>query len=100
MSYDLLNRMLTVPEAAELLNLGRTAGYDAAHRYEASNGEHGIPVRRIGGRLRVPPREFAEKFGLDYPLRRSSRDVDPDESDPRGSRGSPRCPRTRRSDLS
>ena len=96
MSYDLSNRMLSVREAAELLNLGRTAGYDAAHRYEATNGEDGMPVRRIGGRLRVPPREFAEKYGLDYPLRRSSRDVDLDESDPRGSRGSPTCRRTRR----
>lgn len=96
MSDFLIDRMLTVPEAAELLNLGRTAGYDAAHRYEASNGEHGMPVRRIGGRLRVPPREFAEKYGLDYPLRRSSRDVDPDESDRRGPRESPTCQRTRR----
>ena len=95
MSYD-TERMLTVPEAAELLNLGRTAGYDQAHRYEATNGEDGLPVRRIGGRLRVPPKEFAEKYGLDYPLRRSSRDENPDESDPGGSGGSPTCRRTRR----
>lgn len=82
MKYDFLERMLTVPEAAKLLNLGRNAGYDAAHQYEATNGEHGLPVRRIGGRLRVPPREFAEKFGLDHLLQRNSRDVDSDESDP------------------
>lgn len=100
MSHDFVERMLSVPEAAELLGIGRTAGYDAAHRYEASNGEHGMPVRRIGGRLRVPPREFAEKYGLDYPLRRSSRDVDPDESGPRGARGSPRCTRGRKSHMS
>ena len=97
MSDDPINRMLTVPQAAEHLGLGRTAGYDLAHQYETTNGREGIPVIRIGGRLRVPPREFAEKFGLDYPLRRSSRDMDPDESDPRGSEGSPRCRRTRRS---
>ena len=95
MSYDVIDRMLTVPEAAEYLGLGRTAGYDLAHRYEATNGQDGLPVRRIGGRLRVPPREFAERFGLDYPLRRSSRGVDPDQLDSRGPGGPPRCSRTR-----
>ena len=95
MSYDLVDRMLTVSEAAELLGLGRTAAYDAVRRYEATNGKEGIPSRRIGGRLRVPPKEFAEKFGFEYPLRRRSRDGDPDEPGPRGSGGSPKCRRAR-----
>lgn len=40
-------RTLTVPEAAELLGIGRNKAYDAAH-----SGE--IPTIKIGKRLLVP----------------------------------------------
>lgn len=38
---------MTVPEAAALLGLGRSAAYEAARRHE-------LPVVRIGRRLLVP----------------------------------------------
>lgn len=46
--HDLDDRLtVTVEEAASLLNLGRTAAYEAVRRGE-------IPARRLGRRLVVP----------------------------------------------
>ena len=45
---------LTVPEAAAVLRIGRTAAYDLAKRYERTDGAEGLPVVRIGRVLRVP----------------------------------------------
>ena len=64
MSDNLPDRMLTLAEVAKILGLGRTTLYDMAHEYERTNERSGLPVRRIRGQLRVPPKEFAEKFGL------------------------------------
>jgi excisionase family DNA binding protein len=41
--------LITVEEAARILNLGRTAAYEAARRDE-------IPSRRVGRRVVVPVR--------------------------------------------
>lgn len=47
--------LLTIPEAARFLRIGRSAAYDLARRFEATGGNEGIPCIRIGGRLlRVP----------------------------------------------
>jgi hypothetical protein len=46
--------VLTVEEAATMLRIGRTAAYDAARRWLETNGAEGLPVVRLGRRLRVP----------------------------------------------
>ena len=45
---------VSVEEAAELLGIGRSSAYEAARRYEATNGRDGLPVIRLGRRLLVP----------------------------------------------
>ncbi len=51
----------TIEEAARILRIGRTAAYQAAKRYRASNGVEGLPVVAVGGSLRVP-RSALEKL--------------------------------------
>lgn len=49
-------QVLTIPEAAAALRIGRSAAYDAARRGE-------IPTVRIGRTLRVPRHKLAEMLG-------------------------------------
>jgi hypothetical protein len=48
---------ISVPEAGQLFDLGRTASYEAARRGE-------IPTERIGRRLVVPTAKVLAKLGL------------------------------------
>ena len=52
-SLDGLPEMLTVPEAARVLRIGRTLAYQLASRYLAGEPD-GLPAIRLGGCLRVP----------------------------------------------
>ena len=46
--------VFTVEEAARLLRIGRTAAYQLAQRYLATDGAEGMPAKRVGRQLRVP----------------------------------------------
>lgn len=46
--------VLTVEEAARFLRIGRSAAYELARRFLASEGREGLPVVRLGRCLRVP----------------------------------------------
>lgn len=46
--------LVTIPEAARRLAIGRTYAYQLASAYLASGGRTGLPVVRIGRLLRVP----------------------------------------------
>ena len=53
---------LTVPEAAQLLGIGRNLAYEIAAR----DGEiAGVPVIRVGRRLLIPLARLLEVLGLD-----------------------------------
>jgi len=46
--------LLSVTEASTALGISRSLGYELAHQYLASGGTAGLPVIRLGARLRVP----------------------------------------------
>jgi excisionase family DNA binding protein len=46
--------VFTVEEAGRLLRIGRTAAYQLAQRYIATDGAEGMPAKRVGRQLRVP----------------------------------------------
>jgi hypothetical protein len=47
--------LMSIPEAAKFLRIGRSAAYELARRFEATGGSEGLPCVRIGDRLlRVP----------------------------------------------
>lgn len=62
--------LLTVPEAAAVLRIGRTASYELARRDLATGGGEGLGVVRVGGQLRVPRAALERLVGgpLSWPL--------------------------------
>lgn len=62
MSPDELPLMLTVEEAAQLCRISRSSAYELAREYERTDGASGLPVVRIGRRLRVPRTQLFERF--------------------------------------
>jgi hypothetical protein len=56
--------VLTVEEAARVLRIGRSLGYQLARRYLAAGGAEGLPVMRLGSAcLRVPRWALIELVG-------------------------------------
>jgi hypothetical protein len=55
--------LLTVMEAGTVARISRTTAYDLANQFLATNGAVGMPVKRVGGQLRVPRRQFEEWIG-------------------------------------
>lgn len=45
---------LRVEEAARILRISRSAAYELAHSWLASDGSTGLPVIRLGRTIRVP----------------------------------------------
>jgi hypothetical protein len=70
--------LLTVMEAGAVARISRTTAYDLANQFMATNGEAGMPVKRVGGQLRVPRLQFEQWIGTPItawpPV-----DTDPDE---------------------
>lgn len=55
--------MLTIEEAARVVRIGRSAAYQLARQYLASDGVSGVPAMRIGGQLRVPRHLLEDYIG-------------------------------------
>jgi excisionase family DNA binding protein len=57
--------MLTVPEAAHVLRLSRSAAYRLAQEWEDTHGQRGLPVIRFGSRMLVRRADLASIVGVD-----------------------------------
>ncbi len=67
-----MDDLLSVPEAARALRIGRATAYELAHAFLDSSGEVGLPVLIIGGTMRVPLAALERAFA-DGGIRRSHR---------------------------
>jgi excisionase family DNA binding protein len=47
-------QLLTISEAAEKLRIGRSLAYELARAYLTTGGVEGLPVIKLGARMRVP----------------------------------------------
>ena len=63
MSDDELPAFLTVEEAARVLRIGRTKAYAMVTEWRVTGGKRGMPVRDLGGVLRVPLAWIKEMAG-------------------------------------
>jgi len=54
---------LTVEEAGRVLRIGRTAAYQQAHKWLDTLTD-GLPVRWVGGSLRVPLVQFEQHYNI------------------------------------
>lgn len=47
-------QLLTIGEAAQKLRIGRSLAYELARAYLTTGGAEGLPVLKLGARMRVP----------------------------------------------
>ena len=73
--------LLTVMEAGTVARISRTTAYDLAHQFLATNGAVGMPVKRVGGQLRVPRQQFEEWIGTPITTWPPVVDIDTDTDD-------------------
>ena len=59
-----LPSLLTVPEAARALRIGRATAYELAHAWLDSGGTEGLPVVTIGRSMRVPVIALERLFAI------------------------------------
>ena len=57
-------KLITVPQAARALQIGRSTAYDLAHAWLDSCGAEGLPVVRIGRTMRVPVAALERLFAI------------------------------------
>ena len=60
--FDHLPPFLTVPQAAKLLQIGRTRAYELTTEWEVTGGKSGIPCVRFGSLKRVPLWAIIKRF--------------------------------------
>jgi len=66
------HQLLTLGEAAEVLRIGRSLGYQLAHEYLNSGGTSGLPVVRLGEKC-LRKRRTRRRRRTPYQMRASSR---------------------------
>jgi hypothetical protein len=64
LSIDELPPVLTVPEAAKVLRISRSAAFRQAELFRLTGGREGIPNYQLGRALRVPRDQLLRRFGL------------------------------------
>lgn len=64
LSIDELPPVLTVPEAAKVLRISRSAAFRQAELFRQTGGREGIPNYQLGRVLRVPRDQLLRRFGL------------------------------------
>ena len=64
---DNLPPFMTVEQAAQVLQLGRSKAYELTVEFEASAGRSGLPFLRLGRQKRVPRTAIARLMELDVP---------------------------------
>lgn len=57
---------MTVEQAAEALQLGRSKAYELTVEFEASAGRSGLPVVRLGRQERVPRTAIERLMEVDF----------------------------------
>ena len=62
---DNLPPFMTVEQAAEVLQLGRSKAYELTVEFEASAGRSGLPFIRLGRQKRVPRNAIARLLEVD-----------------------------------
>ena len=62
---DNLPPFMTVEQAAEVLQLGRSKAYELTVEFEASAGRSGLPFVRLGRQKRVPRNAIARLMEVD-----------------------------------